>query len=144
MSHQPENATRCDRSRRRSTEGRTEVFGPSCSDRHARNGRYRRRLVRIPQEVRSGGADTRCFDPEPAGPSFSWPCRNLREPGAAPRLPQLLHTRPRVTAGYQEEHFEPASSINGSIPTAHSRNRKSIRNKKRKRSVGRDPIWGGE
>src|SRR6266545_250130 len=28
------------------------------------------------------------FDPEPPGRSFSWPCRNLREPGAAPRLPQ--------------------------------------------------------
>src|SRR6266536_2596941 len=26
------------------------------------------------------------FDPEPPGRSFSWPCRNLREPGAAPRL----------------------------------------------------------
>src|SRR6266508_1301100 len=62
MSHQPENAARCDRSRRRSTEGRTEVFGPSCSDRHVRNASDRRRLVRIPQDVRSGCADTRCVD----------------------------------------------------------------------------------
>jgi hypothetical protein len=76
----------------------------------ARGAELLHRTNRLPLRRRlSAGGLT--FDPEPAGPSFSWPCRNLREPGAAPRLPQLLHTRPRVTAGYQEEHFEPESSI---------------------------------